>query len=165
MPDRWKKLEAFFHEAPALRGEARAAHLAKACDGDEQLRAEAASSRTGSSAGSAEGGDVAVAAQDGAGALIRGQGIQDNAITVSVGDGSLSGGAFPVQSIAPGLFSANANGHGLVVNSVRINLKLRKRPDSCCERQKVTAKGTTEAAVITCIKDLIDDQLLFKSIS
>jgi serine/threonine protein kinase/Tol biopolymer transport system component len=41
MPDRWKKLDALFHEALALQGEARAAYLVKACDGDEELRAEA----------------------------------------------------------------------------------------------------------------------------
>ncbi len=40
-PERWKKLDALFHEALELYGEARAAHLAKACGGDEQLRAEA----------------------------------------------------------------------------------------------------------------------------
>ncbi|MGH9843697.1 MAG: serine/threonine-protein kinase, partial [Blastocatellia bacterium] len=40
-PERWKKLDALFHEALELQGEARAAHLAKVCDGDEQLRAEA----------------------------------------------------------------------------------------------------------------------------
>jgi serine/threonine protein kinase len=39
-PERWKKLDVLFHEALALQGEARAAHLAKACGGDEQLRAE-----------------------------------------------------------------------------------------------------------------------------
>ncbi|HQR36724.1 MAG TPA: serine/threonine-protein kinase, partial [Blastocatellia bacterium] len=39
-PERWKKLDALFHEALALHGEARAAHLAKVCDGDEQLRGE-----------------------------------------------------------------------------------------------------------------------------
>ncbi len=40
-PERWKKLDALFHEALELQGEARAAHLAKVCGGDEQLRAEA----------------------------------------------------------------------------------------------------------------------------
>jgi serine/threonine-protein kinase len=40
-PERWKKLDALFHEALELEGEARAAHLAKACGDDEQLRAEA----------------------------------------------------------------------------------------------------------------------------
>ncbi|MGH9843603.1 MAG: protein kinase domain-containing protein [Blastocatellia bacterium] len=40
-PERWKKLDALFHEALALQGEARAAHLAKVCGGDGQLRAEA----------------------------------------------------------------------------------------------------------------------------
>jgi TolB-like protein/predicted Ser/Thr protein kinase len=39
-PERWKKLEALFHEALELQGEARAAHLAKVCGSDEQLRAE-----------------------------------------------------------------------------------------------------------------------------
>jgi hypothetical protein len=40
-PERWKQLDALFHEALELQGEARAAHLAKVCGGDEQLRAEA----------------------------------------------------------------------------------------------------------------------------
>jgi serine/threonine-protein kinase len=40
-PGRWKKLDALFHEALELQGEARAAHLAKVCGDDEQLRAEA----------------------------------------------------------------------------------------------------------------------------
>lgn len=35
------------------------------------------------------------------------------AITVTAGDGSLSGAALPVQTVAPGLFSANANGQGV----------------------------------------------------
>jgi serine/threonine-protein kinase len=39
-PERWKKLEALFHEAIELQGKARAAHLAKVCGDDEQLRAE-----------------------------------------------------------------------------------------------------------------------------
>jgi serine/threonine-protein kinase len=39
-PERWKKLDALFHEALELQGEARAAHLAKVCGGDEQLRVE-----------------------------------------------------------------------------------------------------------------------------
>ncbi len=40
-PERWKRLDALFHEALELQGEARAAFLAKACGGDEQLREEA----------------------------------------------------------------------------------------------------------------------------
>ncbi|MGH9833999.1 MAG: protein kinase domain-containing protein [Blastocatellia bacterium] len=40
-PDRWKKLDALFHEALGFQGEARGAHLAKVCGADEQLRAEA----------------------------------------------------------------------------------------------------------------------------
>ncbi len=40
-PERWKKLDALFHEVLELQGEARAAHLAKACGDDEQLRTEA----------------------------------------------------------------------------------------------------------------------------
>ncbi len=40
-PERWKKLDVLFHEALELQGEARAAHLAKVCGDDEQLRAEA----------------------------------------------------------------------------------------------------------------------------
>jgi len=40
-PEQWKKLDALFHEALELRGEARDAHLAQACGGNEQLRAEA----------------------------------------------------------------------------------------------------------------------------
>ncbi len=40
-PERWKKLDVLFHEALELQEEARAAHLAKVCGGDEQLRAEA----------------------------------------------------------------------------------------------------------------------------
>ncbi len=39
-PERWKKLDALFHEALELQGEARAAYLAKVCGDDEQLRAE-----------------------------------------------------------------------------------------------------------------------------
>jgi uncharacterized protein (TIGR03437 family) len=45
-------------------------------------------------------------------------------ITVTAGDGSLSGGALPVQTVAPGLFSANANGQGVaaaVVLRVKAN--------------------------------------------
>ncbi|HEV2665075.1 MAG TPA: protein kinase, partial [Blastocatellia bacterium] len=40
-PERWKKLNALFHEALEFQGEARAAHLARVCGDDEQLRAEA----------------------------------------------------------------------------------------------------------------------------
>jgi tetratricopeptide (TPR) repeat protein len=40
-PERWKKLDALFHEALELHGEARAAHLEKVCGDDAQLRAEA----------------------------------------------------------------------------------------------------------------------------
>jgi eukaryotic-like serine/threonine-protein kinase len=40
-PERWKKLEALFHEALELEGGARAAYLAKVCGDDEQLRQEA----------------------------------------------------------------------------------------------------------------------------
>src|SRR5262245_6699448 len=39
-PEQWKKLDALFHEALELQGEARAAHLAKVCGDDEQLREE-----------------------------------------------------------------------------------------------------------------------------
>jgi hypothetical protein len=39
--ERWKQLDALFHEALELKGEARATHLAKACGDDEQLREEA----------------------------------------------------------------------------------------------------------------------------
>ncbi|MBS1786709.1 MAG: serine/threonine-protein kinase [Acidobacteria bacterium] len=39
--DQWKKLDALFHEALELQGEARTTHLAKVCANDEQLRAEA----------------------------------------------------------------------------------------------------------------------------
>jgi serine/threonine protein kinase len=39
-PERWKKLEAMFHEAAELKGEARAIFLAKACGDDERLREE-----------------------------------------------------------------------------------------------------------------------------
>lgn len=45
-------------------------------------------------------------------------------ITVTSGDGSLSGGTLPVQTVAPGLFSANANGAGVaaaVVLRVKAN--------------------------------------------
>ena len=34
-------------------------------------------------------------------------------ITVTSGDGSLSGGTLPIQTVAPGLFSANASGNGV----------------------------------------------------
>src|SRR5262245_66374453 len=40
-PEQWKKLDALFHEALELKKEARAAHLAKVCGDDEQLREEA----------------------------------------------------------------------------------------------------------------------------
>jgi TolB-like protein/Tfp pilus assembly protein PilF len=40
-PERWNKLEAVFHEALELQGEARAAFLAKVCGSDKQLREEA----------------------------------------------------------------------------------------------------------------------------
>ncbi|HET9529123.1 MAG TPA: hypothetical protein VFQ92_02135, partial [Blastocatellia bacterium] len=40
-PERWKKLEAIFHEAVELQAEARAEYLADACGDDEQLRADA----------------------------------------------------------------------------------------------------------------------------
>src|SRR5262245_31575147 len=40
-PERWKKLEALFHEALELPADARAALLAKVCGNDEQLREEA----------------------------------------------------------------------------------------------------------------------------
>src|SRR5262245_32933137 len=40
-PERWNKLDALFHEALELQGEARAIHLAKVCGDDEQLREEA----------------------------------------------------------------------------------------------------------------------------
>jgi eukaryotic-like serine/threonine-protein kinase len=40
-PEQWKKLDALFHEALELQGEARAAHLAKVCGDDERLREEA----------------------------------------------------------------------------------------------------------------------------
>src|SRR5215510_11282912 len=40
-PERWKKLDALFHEALELQGEARAVHLAKVCGDDERLREEA----------------------------------------------------------------------------------------------------------------------------
>ena len=40
-PERWKKLDALFHEALELEKEARAVHLAKVCRDDEQLREEA----------------------------------------------------------------------------------------------------------------------------
>src|SRR5262245_58200247 len=40
-PEHWKKLDVLFHEALELQGEARAAHLVKACGGDRQLREEA----------------------------------------------------------------------------------------------------------------------------
>jgi hypothetical protein len=39
-PERWKKLDAMFHEAAELQGEARASFLAKVCPDDEQLRGE-----------------------------------------------------------------------------------------------------------------------------
>ncbi len=45
-------------------------------------------------------------------------------VTVTAGDGSLSGGTLPVQTIAPGLFTANASGQGLaaaVVLRVKAN--------------------------------------------
>ncbi len=45
-------------------------------------------------------------------------------ISVTAGDGSLSGGTLPVLTIAPGLFSANANGQGVaaaVVLRVKAN--------------------------------------------
>src|SRR6266545_4627937 len=42
-PERWKKLDALFHEALELEGEARAAFLAQACGDDEQLRGQAES--------------------------------------------------------------------------------------------------------------------------
>src|SRR5262245_4834925 len=37
-PERWKRLDALFHEALEFQGEARAAFLAKACGNDEDLR-------------------------------------------------------------------------------------------------------------------------------
>src|SRR5262245_60490033 len=37
-PERWKILEALFHEALELRGEAREIYLAKVCEDDRQLR-------------------------------------------------------------------------------------------------------------------------------
>src|SRR5262245_33519916 len=40
-PERWKKLDALFHEALELHGEARAVHVAKVCGDDEQLREDA----------------------------------------------------------------------------------------------------------------------------
>src|SRR5499426_3738138 len=40
-PERWKKLDALFHEALELQGEARADHLAKVCGDDGRLREEA----------------------------------------------------------------------------------------------------------------------------
>src|SRR5262245_27454414 len=40
-PERWKKLDALFHEAVELKGEARAAHLANVCGDDNLLREEA----------------------------------------------------------------------------------------------------------------------------
>src|SRR5215510_6685718 len=40
-PERWKKLDALFHEALELQGEARSAHLALGCGGDDELRADA----------------------------------------------------------------------------------------------------------------------------
>jgi hypothetical protein len=40
MPEQWKKLEARFHEALELQGEAQAAQLAKVCNDEEQLREE-----------------------------------------------------------------------------------------------------------------------------
>src|SRR5262245_38284130 len=40
-PEQWKKLDALFHEALELEKEARAAHLAKVCGDDDQLREEA----------------------------------------------------------------------------------------------------------------------------
>ncbi len=39
--ERWKKLDALFHEALELQGEARVIHLARVCGDDEQLREEA----------------------------------------------------------------------------------------------------------------------------
>jgi uncharacterized protein (TIGR03437 family) len=48
----------------------------------------------------------------------------DATITVTAGDGSLSGGTLPVQTIAPGLFTANASGSGVaaaVVFRVKAN--------------------------------------------
>src|SRR5262245_1450556 len=39
-PERWKKLDALFHEALEFGGESRTAFLAEACGGDEQLREE-----------------------------------------------------------------------------------------------------------------------------
>src|SRR5262245_10192112 len=40
-PERWNKLDALFHEALELQGEARAIHLAKVCGDDEKLRQDA----------------------------------------------------------------------------------------------------------------------------
>src|SRR5262245_2201363 len=40
-PEQWKKLDALFHEALELQGEAREIHLAKVCGEDEILREEA----------------------------------------------------------------------------------------------------------------------------
>src|SRR5262245_40708348 len=40
-PEQWKKLDALFHEALELQGEARADHLAKVCGDDGRLREEA----------------------------------------------------------------------------------------------------------------------------
>jgi serine/threonine protein kinase/TolB-like protein len=42
-PERWKKLEALFHQALVLHGEHRQTFLEKACAGDEELRQEAVS--------------------------------------------------------------------------------------------------------------------------
>ena len=39
-PERWKKLDALFHEAVELHGDERSAHLARVCAGDQQLRVE-----------------------------------------------------------------------------------------------------------------------------
>ncbi len=40
-PERWRQLEAVFHEAVELQEEERAAFLAKVCGSDGQLREEA----------------------------------------------------------------------------------------------------------------------------
>lgn len=46
----------------------------------------------------------------------------DATILVTAGDGSLSGGTLPVQTVAPGLFSANASGNG-VAAAVALRIK------------------------------------------
>jgi eukaryotic-like serine/threonine-protein kinase len=68
-PERWKQVEALFHETLDLPGEARSDHLARNCGGDDQLRQEvsrliAAHERESSFMDCSVGADVVSVAED-----------------------------------------------------------------------------------------------------